>query len=101
MRDLGLIVSELVCNAAKHAFSGEHGNRTGTIVAQLPCSEATWGISVADDGHGMPAGVVRKPGHGLGIVERLAAGCGGTMEVALPGGTIVTVRLPAPQAAAG
>ena len=67
---LGLIVTELVINALKHAFpAGSHGRIMVGYQAQGP----NWTLSVGDDGVGMPDGLARaKPGLGTSIVEALA-----------------------------
>jgi len=67
---LGLIVTELVINALKHAFPGD---RAGTIKVSYRSQGATWRLSIADDGVGMPSGNVSKPGLGTSIVRALAA----------------------------
>jgi two-component system, sensor histidine kinase PdtaS len=67
---LGLIVTELVINALKHAFPG---NRAGKIVVDYRSHGPNWTLSVSDNGVGMPAtseGV--KPVLGTNIVEALA-----------------------------
>jgi two-component sensor histidine kinase len=67
---LGLIVTELVINALKHAFPE---NRHGTITIDYESRGPNWHLSVSDDGVGMPAGENKtKPGLGSGIVEALA-----------------------------
>lgn len=65
---LGLVVTELVINAIKHAFP--HG-RKGTIAVDFRQSGGGWTLSVADDGIGTTA----SAGNGLGarIVPALAA----------------------------
>lgn len=65
---LGLMVTELVINALKHAFPDD---RVGTIKVAYRTSDASWALSVADDGVGMPDGVGR-PGLGTSIVRALA-----------------------------
>lgn len=68
---LGLIVTELVINALKHAFPGR--TQTGTILVDYKSVGAGWTLSVTDDGVGMPKDEEdRKPGLGTGIVEALA-----------------------------
>jgi len=67
---LGLIVTELVINALKHAFPE---NRHGKIKIDYQSSGANWHLSVIDDGVGMPVGETKsKPGLGTGIIEALA-----------------------------
>jgi two-component sensor histidine kinase len=67
---LGLIVTELVINALKHAFPAR---RHGVIAVDYRSEGANWSLSVKDDGIGMPKGSeAPKPGLGTGIVEALA-----------------------------
>ncbi len=67
---LGLIVTELVINALKHAFPD---NRGGHIDVGYLARGADWTLSVNDDGVGISANAeVAKPGLGTGIVEALA-----------------------------
>jgi two-component sensor histidine kinase len=65
---LGLIVTELVINALKHAFPGV---RAGKIVVGYETTGPDWRLSVRDNGVGMHAGGAR-PGLGTSIVEALA-----------------------------
>ena len=87
---LGLIVTELVINALKHAFPDE---RVGSIVICYKSSGKDWTLSVTDDGIGMPAGSdAPKAGLGTGIVEALSKNLNGEIELsdARPG-TVVTI----------
>ena len=87
---LGLIVTELVINALKHAFPG---HRPGAIEVNYRSDGKKWSLSVADNGIGMPIGTREvKPGLGTGIVEALTKQIGGVIEVrdARPG-TIVAI----------
>ena len=77
---LGLIVTELVINALKHAFPDQ---RRGTITVECEFQGPNWTLSVSDDG----VGIARDPAHvrtGLGtsIVEALARQLLATVEVA-------------------
>ncbi len=67
---LGLVVTELVINALKHAFPG---GRPGKIMVDYGSAGADWTLAVSDDGVGMPmpAGTA-KPGLGTNIVQALA-----------------------------
>jgi len=88
---LGLIVTELVINALKHAFPGD---RVGRIVIGYEASGADWTLWVSDDGVGMRVGdAAPKAGLGTGIVEALARSLEGEISVtdAVPG-TAVTIR---------
>lgn len=66
---LGLVVTELVINALKHAFPGE---LHGTITVGYASDDAGWRLTVADDGVGMPPDGHGKPGLGTSIVNALA-----------------------------
>ena len=66
---LGLIVTELVINALKHAFPRQ--DPTGNIAVNYVAQGTGWTLSVSDDGLGMPGGGA-KPGLGTGIIEALA-----------------------------
>jgi len=67
---MGLITTELVINALKHAFPG---NKRGTITVAYHSSGPNWSLSVSDNGVGMPADPESiKPGLGTNIVQALA-----------------------------
>jgi two-component sensor histidine kinase len=67
---LGLIVTELVINALKHAFPGA---RKGRISVDYKAHGPNWTLSVNDNGVGMPEDSVDAPaGLGTSIVEALA-----------------------------
>jgi two-component sensor histidine kinase len=70
---LGLIVSELITNASRHAFAGGGG----TIRVELKKREANVECRVADDGSG-PENI--RPGQGLGIIQQLARGLNGRIS---------------------
>lgn len=68
---LGLIVTELVINALKHAFPGQ--DQGGKISVEYQSEGAGWTMSVSDNGVGMPADTSsKKPGLGTGIVDALS-----------------------------
>ena len=69
---LGLIVTELVINAIKHAFNGR--TKDGQITVTFEVSGTDWKLSVTDNGIGTPDGVFAQPktGLGTGIVNALA-----------------------------
>jgi len=76
---LGLIVTELVINALKHAFPGQ---REGKIAVDYHAHGPDWVLTVADNGIGMPRGPEsHKPGLGTGIVEALARQLDGEITV--------------------
>lgn len=67
---LGLIVTELVINALKHAFPG---GRSGSIVVGYRSHGPNWTLSIKDDGVGMPRDAASAtPGLGTSIVEALS-----------------------------
>jgi two-component sensor histidine kinase len=75
---LGLIVTELVINALKHAFSS---NRGGKIVVDYHSKGPNWTLSVSDDGVGMPSAPSAKAGLGTTIVQALAKQLGASVSV--------------------
>tara|TARA_R110002020_G_scaffold36822_5_gene110645 strand:+ start:2744 stop:3796 length:1053 start_codon:yes stop_codon:yes gene_type:complete len=87
---LGLIVTELVINALKHAFPDD---RSGVITVQYSSSGNDWTLSVSDNGIGMAAGVdAPKAGLGSGIVEALVKNLRGEIQLAdAKPGTAVTI----------
>ena len=85
---LGLMVTELVINALKHAFPDR---RKGTIQVGYRSDGPNWTLSVRDNGIGPPAPDVAA-GLGTGIVQALARHLRGTVKVSDAGpGTAVTI----------
>ena len=77
---LGLIVTELVINALKHAFPGR--NQAGHIRVDYVADSKGWKLTVGDDGIGMPVGKGQlRPGLGTGIVEALSRQLEAVVEV--------------------
>lgn len=87
---LGLIVTELVINALKHAFPQDQG---GKIVVDYHAHGRDWRLSVRDDGVGMPLDAARAiPGLGTSIIQALARQLDAEIEVASAGpGTTVSI----------
>jgi len=87
---LGLIVTELVINALKHAFPR---HRKGKICVDYRSDGPAWTLSVRDTGVGMPLDHARaKPGLGTGIVEALARQLGAAVDIASTNsGTTVSI----------
>lgn len=76
---LGLIVTELVTNALKHAFAAGRG---GNVLVEYRRAGSTWTLSVADDGVGMPPRPDRaRAGLGTSIIEGLARRLRATISV--------------------
>src|SRR5437762_4383897 len=91
---MGLIATELVINALKHAFpKGE-----GKIVVSFESTDLAWRVAVSDDGVGISPRLADAPvrtGLGTSIVEALTRQLGGraTISAASPG-TTVSVTVP-------
>lgn len=68
----GLIVTELVINALKHAFPVDRSD--GAVIVTYDRAEPNWRLSVADNGIGNPEGHPNTTNAGLGttIIEALA-----------------------------
>ena len=66
---LGLIVTELVINALKHAFPD---GRRGTIEVDYKFQGPNWTLCVRDDGVGMPEIAPTRTGLGTSIIRALA-----------------------------
>ena len=89
---IGLIATELVMNAIKHAFPS--GQNDGRIVIAYDVDGTNWKLSVADNGVGRPDGTFAqsKTGLGTGIVKALAQQLGAKVEtLADLAGTTVSI----------
>jgi two-component sensor histidine kinase len=89
---IGLITTELVINALKHAFPSE--NMKGRIEIAYDVDGTNWKLSVADNGIGKPDGVFAQPktGLGTGIIKALAQELNAIVEtLAGPEGTNVSI----------
>jgi len=92
---IGLIVNELVTNAAKHAFAGRHGGR---IEVRFEAASPGWRLVVRDDGVGMPETPRARKDGGLGqkLIDGFVRQARGKASVETgPEGTKVTVTLEA------
>ena len=80
---IGLVLNEVVTNAAKHAF-GE--GETGAIDIVFAKTEKGWRLEVADDGRGMNGASGASGGGGLGarLIAAFAQKAGATMHVEKP-----------------
>lgn len=77
---LGLIVTELVINALKHAYPVDTG---GKITVRYHAIGNSWTLAIEDDGVGMPTqGTVATAGLGTSIVEALARQLQARIEMA-------------------
>ena len=89
---LGLIVTELVINALKHAFPEDKVE--GQVTVAFDMAGTNWKLSVSDNGVGRPDGVLPlpKPGLGTSIVTALVQQLGAKVETLTgPKGTTVSV----------
>ncbi|HEX4710676.1 sensor histidine kinase [Phenylobacterium sp.] len=87
---LGVVVNELITNAAKHAYATP---AVGTISVKLAREGAGLRLHVEDSGPGLP----EKPnpaGLGMRLVRSLVQQLGATLEIDCKGGAAFTVRLP-------
>jgi two-component sensor histidine kinase len=89
---LGLIVTELVINALKHAFPQD--TKPGLVTIMYDVAGTDWKLSVADNGIGRPDGVFAQAKTGLGttIVKALAQQLDAQVEIVSgPLGTAVSI----------
>ena len=86
---MGLIVTELVINALKHAFIDDRA--VGRIAVTYDLAGDAWRLAVSDDGIGKCA-YAATTGLGTSIVEALVSHLDSFLVVATsPGGTTVTI----------
>ena len=78
---IGLIVTELLINALKHAFGAP--SAAGLIVVSYEVAEGCWRLAVSDNGVGTPEPGAEKTTAGLGtsIVEALARQLDGRVDI--------------------
>ena len=95
----GMIVNELVANALEHAFPA---GRSGAIRIAFRELADGYILTVADDGVGLPAGLLTgKPGTlGLKVVQALTRQIRGRLELQPEAGAVFTLRFAAPAAPA-
>ena len=92
---MGLIVTELVINALKHAFPD---GRKGRILVDYQADGPMWTLSVSDDGVGMPPADHATSGLGTSIIQALARQLKARVDVddMNPGAKISVVHTPIP-----
>ena len=93
---LGLLVTEAITNAYKHAFNERDGGHIRVAVARE--SPQTLLLRVQDDGVGMDADANPGDGNGLGrsLIEAFVRQLRGELQVKSEQGTTLEVRFPAP-----
>jgi two-component sensor histidine kinase/integral membrane sensor domain MASE1 len=94
---LGLIISELVSNSFKHAFSREGGRQTGQLwvkMTQEPSHCLT--LEVGDSGRGLPeeVDIEHSPSMGLQLVRSFVLQMNGRLTVQHHPGTIFRILIP-------
>jgi PAS domain S-box-containing protein len=92
---LGLIASEVLTNALRHAFPAGSG---GTVTVTVRQADAGLELRISDNGAGLPA-TAKRQGLGSTVMSALARQIGAAIDtVSAPGqGVAVTVRLPLPE----
>jgi len=91
---LGLLVTEAVSNAFKHAFTGR---QHGLVRLTARSEDGQLVMSIVDDGFGLAGQQVSelKPGLGRSLMESFARQLGGQIDVVSTAeGTTVTLRFP-------
>jgi two-component sensor histidine kinase len=88
---LGVVINELVTNAAKHAFPN---GRSGEITVTFKRRDDGWRLTVEDDGVGAPPRAKKPSGIGLRLVDAFARQAGGTLSQSQGKGTTFVVDLP-------
>ena len=89
---IGLVVTELVMNALKHAFPTERAG--AAIVVSYKVAGPDWKLAVTDNGIGNPAvnASATKPGLGTSLVKALTRQLDAVVDIVNgPGGTAVSV----------
>jgi chemotaxis protein methyltransferase CheR len=92
---IGLLVTELVINAIKHAFP--EARKAGRVVVAYEVVGTNWRLSISDDGIGVPDATAgrlgqEKSGLGTSIVKALAQQLEAKVDVVSgPAGTIVSI----------
>lgn len=91
---LGLLVTEAITNAYKHAFNDREGGHINVRIARE--SEQTLVLTVQDDGAGFNAAAeTDHNGLGRSLIEAFVRQLCGKLEVLSSDGTCVRVRFPA------
>jgi len=89
---IGLVVTELVMNALKHAFPAEKPD--AAIVVSYKVAGPDWKLAVTDNGIGKPAvnASANKPGLGTSLVKALTRQLDAVVDIVSgPGGTAVSI----------
>ena len=93
---LGLLVTEAITNAYKHAFNERDGGHIKVeVVRESPTSLL---LTIRDDGIGFDASASTpdQPGLGRSLIEAFVRQLRGELEMRSEDGTVVQLRFPAP-----
>ncbi|WP_210528227.1 sensor histidine kinase [Rubellimicrobium arenae] len=92
---LGLLVTELVINAVKHAFRGRDRGSIRIVLSMV--GEGSLRLVVADDGTGLPPAETRSGSGGVGmkLLDGFVRQLEGTLAIEGPPGTRFVVTFPA------
>jgi two-component sensor histidine kinase len=97
---LGLLVTEAITNAYKHAFNEGTGGHI-YVEVQRP-SDTMLELAVRDDGSGFdPASGEDNTGLGRSLIEAFVRQLRGELQISGDGGTSLVVRFPAPARSPG
>ncbi len=91
---LGVLVNELLTNAAKYAFAGISEPKITVTLRRVAGDELE--LIVRDNGKGLPEATIENsaPGYGLTIVNALVEQHSGSISLWNDGGGIIKVKLP-------
>lgn len=89
---IGILVSELVTNALKHAFPDERGGEIRVILARVDDIPT---LTIADNGVGLPP-AAGETGMGSLIIQQLSGQFGGKPEYSTTPGGGLTITIPLP-----
>lgn len=83
----GLLVSELMTNALKHAFDGIEAPRITIALKDLGAED--FSLEFSDNGRGLPAEILQDDTDGIGmmLINDLPRQMGGSLSVSVNGGT--------------
>ncbi|MBT2189334.1 sensor histidine kinase [Sphingobium nicotianae] len=92
---LGLLVTELVTNAIKHAFPDGNGRISVTLVRHAEDDRID--VTVADNGQGDKTDEASRTGLGKRLIQGLVQQLQGRMDIQWQKGTMARVTLPTPK----
>jgi two-component sensor histidine kinase len=93
---LGLLVTEAITNAYKHAFQGRSEGRISVVVKRESATHLL--LSVCDNGSGFDPAVAHESSGGLGrpLIDAFVRQLHGELSIQTEQGTALQVRFPAP-----